>query len=140
MGYKSLNLSDKRALCQWCRWRAYSELCSLANGVPFLYFDFKFNWNTKNKFFPIPVSVCCPLDLFNLSIDDFNETVEKCTAGHNLDELSIFNKRLDSRKALSTNVLSLIKRCNKSFIASVAKDFYKLMSGEVSIFKLMTEI
>ncbi len=35
------------------------ELRSLANGVPFLYSDFEFNLNTKNKVFPIPVSVCC---------------------------------------------------------------------------------
>ena len=54
------------------------ELRSLANGVPFLYSDFKFNLNTKNKVFPIPVSVCCPLNLFNLSIDAFNGTVGKC--------------------------------------------------------------
>jgi len=64
------------------------ELRSLANGVPFLYSDFKFNLNTKNKVFPIPVSVCCPLNLFNLSIDAFNGTVGKCTIGHILDEIA----------------------------------------------------
>lgn len=48
------------------------ELRSLANGAPFLYSDFKFNLNTKNKVFPVPVSVCCPFNLFNLSIDAFN--------------------------------------------------------------------
>lgn len=116
------------------------ELRSLANGVPFLYSDFKFNLNTKNKVFPIPVSVCCPLNLFNLSIDAFNGTVGKCTTGHILDELSIFNKRFDSRKELRTNVLNLIKRRSKSCIVSVAKSFDEFMSGEVSIFKLMTEI
>lgn len=116
------------------------ELRSLANGVPFLYSDFKFNLNTKNKVFPVPVSVCCPLNLFNLSIDAFNGTVGKCTTGHILDELFIFNKRFDGRKELRANVLNLIKRRSKSCIVSVTKSFDEFMSGEVSIFKLMTEI
>lgn len=73
---------------------------SLANEDPFLYSDFKFNLNTKNKVFSISVSVCCPLNLFNLSIDDFNGTVGKVTTDHILNEISIFNKRFDSRKYL----------------------------------------
>lgn len=79
----------------------------LRTGFPFLHSDFKFKLNTKNKVFPIPVSVCCPLNLFNLSIDAFNGTIGKYFTGHILDELSVFNKRFASRKKLRTNILNI---------------------------------
>lgn len=102
------------------------ELRSLANGVPFLYSDFKFNLNTKNKVFPIPVSVCCPLNLFNLSIDAFNGTVGKCTVEYfrKLESDKNNNGIADHREGSSAQYISK----STSFIVKIAGDNKEVIS------------